>query len=302
MQTIIKHLSIAVFLLSALSCSADEENILAPGAKLQKLASGFSFTEGPTCDSSGNVFFTDQPNNRILKWDAAEKKLTTFLQPAGRANGMYFDATGHLIACADEKTALWSISTNGQHTILFDQYENKSLNGPNDVWVHPNGGIYVTDPFYKRSWWNYEKRPQDGEHVYYLAPGSKVLKRVITDLRQPNGIIGTPDGKKLFVADIGDGKTFAYDIQSDGSLVNKQLRCPMGSDGMTLDKAGNLYLTGKGVTVFDPAGKKIAHIDVPCDWTANVSFGGKDHRTLFITAGDSFYSIDMLNAGANASK
>lgn len=280
----------------------DTGNILEPGAKLEKLASGFKFTEGPTCDAAGNVFFTDQPNDRILKWDVSAQKLTTFLQPSGRANGMYFDAKGNLIACCDEKTALWSITPDGQHTVLISQFEGKPLNGPNDVWVAPQGGYYMTDPFYSRSWWSYDKRPQDGEHVYFLSADTKTLKRVTTDLKQPNGIIGAPDGKTLFVADIGAWKTYAFDIQTDGTLTRKRLICSTGSDGMTLDTAGNLYLSGKGVTVFDSTGKQVAHVDVPADWTANVSFGGKDHRTLFMTAGESLYSIRTRNAGANPAK
>jgi gluconolactonase len=175
------------------------------------------------------------------------------------------------------------------------------LNGPNDVWVRPDGSLFFTDPFYKRPWWDYDKPPQGTEQVYFLS-ADKTLKRVTTDLVQPNGIIGTPDGKKLFVADIKAGKTYAYDIQADGSLTNKLLRCELGSDGMTLDAEGNLYLTGKGVTVFDKTGKKIAHIEVPESWTANVSFGGKDHSTLFITASKGFYSIKMRVKGANAAK
>jgi len=274
--------------------------VIAPGAKLEKLAGDFKFTEGPTCDKDGNVFFTDQPNDRILKW-SVDGKLSTFMQPAGRANGMFFDAKGNLIACADEKTELWSITPDGKHTVLAKEYEGKMLNGPNDVWVRPDGSLFFTDPFYKRPWWDYDKPPQGTEQVYFLS-ADKTLKRVTTDLVQPNGIIGTPDGKKLFVADIKAGKTYAYDIQADGSLTNKLLRCELGSDGMTLDAEGNLYLTGKGVTVFDKTGKKIAHIEVPESWTANVSFGGKDHSTLFITASKGFYSIKMRVKGANAAK
>jgi len=275
--------------------------VIAPGAKLEKLAGEFQFTEGPTCDKEGNVFFTDQPNNRIMKW-SVDGKLSTFLQPAGRANGMFFDSKGNLIACADEKTELWSITPDGKHTVLAKEYEGKMLNGPNDVWVRADGALYFTDPFYKRPWWNYDQRPQDGEHVYFLAADRKTLKRATTDLVQPNGIIGTPDGKTLFVADIKAGKTYAYDIQPDGSLANKRLKCELGSDGMTLDAEGNLYLTGKGVTVFDKTGKQIAHIDVPESWTANVSFGGPDHQTLFITASKGLYSIRTKYRGANAAK
>ena len=275
--------------------------VTAPGAKLEKLAGGFEFTEGPTSDRDGNVYFTDQPNDRILKW-SLDGRLTTFLQPAGRANGMFFDAKGNLLACADEHTELRSIAPDGKRSVLASQYNGKALNGPNDVWARPDGASYFTDPFYKRSWWDYSARPQDGEHVYFLSADRKTLARVTTDLVQPNGIIGSPDGKTLFVADIGARKTYAYDIQADGTLTNKRLRCEAGSDGMTLDEEGNLYLTGRGVSVFDKDGRKVGQIDVPEPWTANVSFGGKDHRTLFITASKGLYAIAMRVRGANAAK
>lgn len=276
-------------------------SVVAPGAKLEKLAGDFKFTEGPTADKDGNVFFTDQPNNRILKW-SVDGQLSTFLQPAGRANGMFFDAQGNLIACADEKMELWSITPDGKPTVLAKEFEGKPLNGPNDVWVRVDGSLYFTDPFYKRPWWTHNDPPQGTQQVYFLSADRKTLKRVTTDLEQPNGIIGTPDGKTLYVADIRARKTYRYDIQPDGTLANKYLHCELGSDGMTLDSEGNLYLTGRGVIVFDKTGKQIAHIDVPEGWTANVSFGGKDHKTLFITASTGLYSIQMKNRGANAAK
>jgi gluconolactonase len=276
-------------------------DIVAPGAELKLLSGEFKFTEGPIADAAGNVYFTDQPNDRIMKW-SVDGTLSTFLQPAGRANGMFFDARGSLIACADEKTELWAIAPDGTHTVLVREYAGRKLNGPNDVWVRADGALYFTDPFYKRPWWDYGARPQDGEHVYFLSADRGTLTRVTTDLVQPNGIIGTPDGKTLFVSDIRAGKTYAFDIQADGSLTNKRLRCELGSDGMTLDVEGNLYLTGRGVSVFDQAGTKIEQIDVPEPWTANVSFGGKDHRTLFVTASKGLYAIRLRVRGANAAK
>jgi gluconolactonase len=275
--------------------------VIAPGATLQTLAHEFKFTEGPTCDKDGNVFFTDQPNDRIMKW-SVDGKLSKFLQPAGRANGMFFAADGHLIACADEKNELWSIATNGTHTVLAQKFNEKLLNGPNDVWVHPGGAMYFTDPYYQRPWWEHKQPPQPSQQVYRLAADRKTLTKLTDDLIQPNGIIGTPDGKRLFVADIGAKKTYTYDIAADGSLGGKKLFCEMGSDGITLDTEGNLFITGKGVFVFDKNGKQVEHIDVPENWTANVSFGGKDHRTLFITASKGLYAIQMKFPGTNAAK
>ncbi|HOG29311.1 MAG TPA: SMP-30/gluconolactonase/LRE family protein [Vicinamibacterales bacterium] len=276
-------------------------SLVAPGAKLEKLAGGFEFAEGPTSDGAGNVFFTDQPNDRILKW-SVDGTLTTFLQLAGRANGMFFDADGNLLACADERMELRSIGPDGSHTVLVNRYEGRLLNGPNDVWVRPDGGIYFTDPFYKRPWWSHAAPPQDGQHVYFLAPDRRTVRRVTTDLTKPNGIIGTPDGKTLFVADIGARRTYAFAIQPDGTLTDKRLHCEMGSDGMTLDEEGRLYLTGRGVSVIDRDGRMVEQFDVPEPWTANVSFGGPDHRTLFITAGTGLYAVRLRVRGANAAK
>jgi gluconolactonase len=277
------------------------KGVVVPGAKLEKLAGDFAFTEGPTCDKAGNIFFTDQPNDRILEW-STDGKLSTFLQPAGRANGMYFDANGNLIACADEHNQLWSIAPDKTVTVLVTNFEGKYLNGPNDVWVAPNGAMYLSDPFYKRKWWNHTMMALTNEEVFYLSPDRKILKQVTEDLKKPNGITGTPDGKNLFVSDIAAGQTWRYDIQPDGSLTNKTFFCALGSDGMTIDVEENLYLTGKGVTVFDKTGKQIEHVDVPEQWTANVSFGGKDHQTLFITASKSLYSIRLNIKGANPAK
>lgn len=279
--------------LTIASAAQKKSSLVAQGATLQKLAEGFSFTEGPAVDRKGNVFFTDQPNNKILKWTTGGD-LITFHTDGGRANGLYFDHNGNLLSCSDMDNQLWSIDMNGNPTVLVNHFQDKRLNGPNDLWVHPKGGIYFTDPLYKRPYWTRDpEMQQDGEHVYYLAPDRITLIRVATDLERPNGIIGTPDGKLLYVADIKAGKTYVYHIMPDGTLSDKKLFAPMGSDGMTMDKKGNVYLTGKGVTVFNPNGEQIEHIPVDARWTANICFGGKDMKTLFITASQYLYSLRM---------
>ncbi|MGH7940506.1 MAG: SMP-30/gluconolactonase/LRE family protein, partial [Limisphaerales bacterium] len=129
-------------------------NVIAHGATLQKLAGGFAYTEGATCDSVGNVFFVDQPKNRIMEW-STNGQLSVFMCPSGHANGMEFDSHGSLIACADEHNELWAIAPNKAVTVLVTDFDKKYLNGPNDVWIAPNGGIYMTDPFYCRRWWGH---------------------------------------------------------------------------------------------------------------------------------------------------
>ena len=270
-----------------------QSKLIAPGAKLRQLSAEYTFTEGPAVDATGNVYFTDQPNDRILKWSAADGRLSTYMQDAGRANGLYFDHQGNLLACADEKNELWRIGPDKQVTVLLDNFQGKRFNGPNDLWVAPEGGVYFTDPFYKRDYWEHSEPELEGRHVYYLAPGASAPVPVATDLEQPNGIIGTPNGKTLYVADIGAGKTYAYRIGKDGALTDKRLFTELGSDGMTIDHKGNLYLTGKGVTVFNKRGEQIEHIDVDERWTANVTFGGPKQQTLFITAMKSVYALDM---------
>lgn len=292
-------LTASVLLAVTLGANAEPPGIIAPGATLQKLSGGFSFTEGPACDAHGNVYFTDQPNDRIMKWSVAGK-LSVFLSPAGRSNGMCFDNHGNLWACADEHNQLWRITPQGKVTVIVKDFGGKLLNGPNDVWIRPNGGLYLTDPYYQRDYWKRGPIEQPGQYVLYLAPDHKTLTAVATDLTQPNGIIGTPDGKTLYVADIGAGRTYSYAIQKDGTLAHKTLFCEMGSDGMTVDSEGNVYLTGQGVTVFNKTGKQIEHIPVAEGWTGNVCFGGADRRTLFITASTSIYAMQMRPHGVGS--
>ena len=279
-----------------LPVQSSRAQIVAKGAELTLVASDYSFTEGPAVDKDGNIYFTDQPNNRIMRWDT-DGTITVFMENAGRANGLYFDHQGNLLACADEKNQLWRISPEKGVEILIQEVEGKKLNGPNDLWVDPQGGIYFTDPFYKRKYWTRTEKEIEQERVYYLSPEGE-FRKVADDLVKPNGIIGTPDGKTLYVADIGDSKTYAYHINDDGSLSEKTLFTEMGSDGMTIDHKGNLYLTGKGVTVFNPEGEQIMHIEVDERWTANVTFGGPKRKILFITAMKSVYTLKMKVKGA----
>jgi gluconolactonase len=288
---------IFIFLLT--SALAPAQLPIALGAKLELAADGFTFTEGPAVDPLGNVFFTDQPNDRILKWSASTQEVTEFLRPASRANGLYFDRKGKLIACADEKGQLLRIDTETKEiTVILDHFDDKLFNGPNDVWVDPSGGMYFTDPFYKRDYWQSRESPdQEKQRVYFLAKGAKMPVIAEETLAQPNGIIGSPDGKLLFIADMGANKTYQYEIAKNGTLINRKLFCDYGSDGMTRDTAGNIYLAGKGVIVFDKDGNKLGDIPNDKSWTANVTFGGKDMKTLFITAMDSLYTLEMSVAG-----
>lgn len=270
--------------------------IVAPGAQVVKLADGFKFTEGPASDKSGNLFFTDIPNNRIHQW-SLQGKLSTFREDSGGANGLFFDRQGDLVACEGTARRLVSIGPKDKLTVLAERYQNKRFNSLNDLWIDPKGGIYFTDPRYGSQ----EGMEQDGEHVYYLLPDRKKVIRVIDDMVQPNGIIGNPEGELLYVTDQGDGKTFVYHTKEDGILSDKKLFALEGSDGMTIDDEGNIYLTTNVVAVYDPNGRKIEEIEVP-EQPSNVCFGGEDNQTLFITARTSLYSIRTTVRGVKGKK
>lgn len=279
---------------------SQQSGIIAEGAKPQLVSNQFSFTEGPAADKKGNVYFTDQPNDKIWKYDT-EGKLSVFLDKAGRSNGTYFDKKGNLITCADEHNEIWSISPDKKVTVLLKGYAGHTFNGPNDLWIDKKGGMYFTDPYFQRDYW--ERKSPDpgikGEKLYYLPKGKKEAILVDPEIKKPNGLIASPDNKYLYVSDMGSKAIMRYDINADGTLSNKKEFAKDLSDGMTIDNQGNVYLAGKGVIVYNPEGKKIEQIDVPAKWTANVCFGGKNKDILFITASESVFILPMKVKGVN---
>lgn len=297
----------------------DPTCLVSPAArgKLDTVQKGFGFTEGPAVDKWGNVYFTDQPNDKIYRWDANTGKITLFLEGTGRSNGMMFDKRGNLIACADLHGELWKIRPDGSHEVLVDNYKGKLLNGPNDVWINPvNGGMYITDPIFPRPYWeagdpriqgwppthSEQAATGKGGHVYYLAPHSRKLIRVTTDPAWdadswPNGVVGSPDGKKLYVnkwaPDINTAGTWVFDINRNGTLCNMKKFIDMGGDGMSMDERGNIYISNQyGVTAFDCRGNKIFNVPTANGGTNNV-FAGKNEKTLFITSIDRVETLKM---------
>ncbi|TWU55354.1 SMP-30/gluconolactonase/LRE family protein [Rubripirellula reticaptiva] len=288
----------ALSLVSVFLHAQEVANIVASDAKVELVGNGYSFTEGPNADADGNVYFTDQPNDQIVFYDFATGKTSTWMQPAGRSNGLYFVAPHTLIACADGNNELWTIDVNTkQPKVLIDQVDGRRFGGPNDCWVDSDGSIYFTDPLYKRPYWTHTI-PDDNPRGVYRLSTDGTLTRIADDLVQPNGIIGDVKNRTLYVADIGDKKTYRYDIAEDGSLTNRKLFCQSGSDGMTIDVERRIYLTGSdGVTVYAPSGEKVATIPVPRGWTANVTFAGPENKHLFITAQDSVFTIKTTTQG-----
>lgn len=294
-----KHSILFFLLLLLINCTSkgvlNSKEIVQQNAKIQLVSDQFSFTEGPASDRFGNVYFTDQPNDKIYFWNWKTNKIVEFRTGSGRANGTFFDKNDNLITCSDEKGQILKISKSGIAEILTTDFNGKRLNGPNDLWLDENGGIYFTDPLYVRDYWQDFHQEIQEKNLYYRNSEGKITK--LDTFTQPNGIVGSQKLKKLYVSDIDANKTYVYDIQGDGKLKNKKLFCNLGSDGMTLDNHGNLYLTGKGVTVFNKNGEQIHHISVPENWTANVTFGGENFSTLFITASKSVYTLKMNVSG-----
>lgn len=226
-------------------------------AQPELLLDGFRFTEGPAISNDGKLYFSDVPESRIYLYE--NDKLEVFLENTGGANGLYFDKDNNLIACAGRARQLISISPEGEITVLADEYDGKKLNSPNDLWIDPRGGIYFTDPRYG----NTDNLEQDGMHVYYLPPEGELV-RVTDDLVRPNGIIGTPDGKTLYIVDQGIERTYQYKVNKDGKLGRKKLFVEVGSDGMSIDDKKNIYVTnGKKVDIYDPKGNLLDSYEFP---------------------------------------
>lgn len=270
--------------------------LVAPNAEIKLISDQFSFTEGPAVDRKGNVYFTDQPNNKIWKFDT-NGNLSLFLDSAGRSNGLYISEKGDIIACADENNELWAISPDKKIKVLSSGYKGKKFNGPNDLWIAPWRGIYFTDPYYQRNYWTGTEPDLKSENVYYLAPGSSDAVIATGNFKRPNGIVGSPDGKTLYVADIQAGKILRFKIDDNHQLTERTEFAPHGADGITLDKNGNLYLAEKGIHVYDSSGKYLGNIPVEGKKVSNLCFAGEDRKTLFITASSCIYTLRMNVAG-----
>ena len=287
--------AISAYLFAAacgVACGADDQNILPSNLDVQQLATGFQFTEGPAWDGKGAVYFSDIPNQKLLRWSEANG-VQVFKNLEGSCNGLRFDADGNLLVCQPTGRQLLKIAPDGTESTVVATYDGKRLNSPNDLWIAPNGGIYFTDPRYGSQ----EGLEQDGFHVYYISPDGNV-RRILNNLVKPNGVVGTADGKQLYVADPGDQKTYVYEIHEDGSLSNRRLAAPTGSDGLTLDEQGNLYVTGRAIRIFSPDAEEIGQIPLP-ESASNLTFGGADGRTLFITARTSLYAVKLnVRSGA----
>lgn len=271
-----------------------------PAGAIKKLHTDFKFTEGPAADADGNVYFSDIPNEKIHKIDAAGK-LSTFREKSNTSNGLMVNAKGEVVAC-EMTGAIVALSPDGKdRRVITDKYDGNRYNAPNDLVLDKAGGVYFTDPAFRAPM----PLPQGKTCVYYADAGGKV-SRLIDDLPNPNGVLLSPDEKTLYVLPSGQKKMMSYPVMSPGKIGAGKVFCELdqpkpdgngGGDGGTVDSKGNVYVTSAmGLQVFDPSGKKLGLIVFP-EQPANVTFGGKDLKTLFVTARTSVYTCPMEVAG-----
>jgi gluconolactonase len=290
-----------VVALSAAAVAQDKIAGLGPVGPAKKLLTGFKFTEGPAADTAGNVLFTDIPNERIHRV-GADGKLTVFREKSHKANGLMFNGKGELVACEMDGQVAAYAADGSARRVLADKFDGKRFNAPNDLVVDRHGGVYFTDPEYNAP----RPLPQSIRTFYYVAADGKVTRLHDKDLPNPNGIILSPDEKTLYVIPSSSSRMLAYPIEGPGKIGAARTFCELvqpkgqkdrGGDGLTVDARGNLYITsGLGLQVFDPSGRKLGIIPIP-EAPANVTFGGKDSKTLYVTARTSVYTVDMEVAG-----
>ncbi|MBN1695430.1 SMP-30/gluconolactonase/LRE family protein [candidate division WOR-3 bacterium] len=300
MKKLIFSLLLIVF---TVSCTAKDKSYMegiGPVSPVKKVQGDFQFTEGPASDMEGNLYFSDVSANKIYKMNTAGE-ISVFLEPSGHANGLMFADKNNLIVCQMDGQ-LVSINTETKKiTVLTDKYEGNRYNAPNDLVVDKTGGVYFTDPRFRAP----QPLPQEKQGVYYRNSEGEVTL-LLDNLKAPNGIILSLDEKTLYVIPSMQKDMWAYSVTSPGKLGEGKVYCELsqaegkdnsGGDGVTIDSKGNLYIaTGLGIQVFNVEGKLLGIIEFP-EQPANLTFGGSEMKTLYVTARTSLYSAEMEIAG-----
>ena len=262
---------------------------------VRKLADGFKFTEGPAWDGVDTLYFSDLPNRTLDRW-TADDGVELLRTGAEFSNGIDVDAAGRLVFCEVGSRRIVRRAADGSEETLADSMGERLLGLPNDLWIGPDGAVYFTLPRDKRR----GKNRQDDRALYgtvcRIDPADGTVRDLDPDDRLvngPNGIVGSADGRRLFLADPPGRACWAFDLAPDGALSNRRKIADRASDGLTLDEAGNLYITGpEGVLIYSPEGVEIAAVAIP-ERPANMTFGGPDGRTLFVTARTGLYAVEM---------
>jgi gluconolactonase len=279
--------------------------------ELERLGTGFTFTEGPLWNPDGFLLFSDMPGDVRRRWDP-DTGVTEVANPSNKGNGMTFDLDGKLIVCEHVTSSVVRMDPDGTGSgreVLATHYGDKELNSPNDVVVKSDGAIYFTDPTYGRMPGFGLEREQDLDFqgVYRIAPGGGDPQLLVDDFSQPNGLCFSTDESLLYINDTDRAHIRVFDVQPDGTIANgRVLADGIGSgsleigdlvDGMKLDERGNIWVTGPGgVCVFDPKGEHIGTVEVP-ENVGNLNWGGPDWNWLFIPASTSMYRIECKVSG-----
>jgi gluconolactonase len=276
---------LAVFVVSFALLGQDFSSI-----KVERLAAGFAFTEGPVWSPEGFLLFSDVPNNEIVRF-VPGKGHDVFRAESNGANGNTFDSKGRLYTCESRTRRVTRTDKKGRIEILADKWEGKRLNAPNDIVVRKDGHVYFTDPAFGRQ---ADERELDFYGVYHITPKGE-MELVTKPAGRPNGIAISPDGKILYVANSDDRNLRAYDLDRNGNASNERVLI-FGidgvPDGIAVDKNGNIYITARGVAVYSPQGKLLTTIEM-AETPANCVFGDPDLRTLYITARTSLYRVRL---------
>jgi gluconolactonase len=285
--------------------------LVAEGAELERLGTGFTFTEGPLWNPDGFLLFSDMPGDVRRRWDP-QNGVTEVARPSNKGNGMTFDLDGKLIVCEHVTSSVVRMDPDGtgaNREVLASHYGDKELNAPNDVVVKSDGAIYFSDPTYGRMPGFGLEREQDLDFqgVYRIPPGGGETQLLADDFCQPNGLCFSADESLLYVNDTEKCHIRVFDVQPDGSIANSRVLAEsIGTgdlekgdlvDGMKLDERGNIWVTGPGgVCVFDPQGEHIGTVEVP-EPVGNLNWGGPDWSQLFIPATSSVYRIQCKVSG-----
>ncbi len=284
-----------------LAQQASDQGGVQPVGKVEEVKTGFTFTEGPAWGQQGSLFFTDIPNARIHLLSEKSNALGTFASDSGHANGILVDASNRILVCQMDGQVVQYDAKTAKYKVLADTYDGKRFNAPNDLIIDKVGGIYFTDPLFRAPL----PLPQGIQAVYYINPDGKV-SRLTGDLAAPNGIGLSPDGKRLYVIPSRQAEMLVYDVTGPGKIANGRTLCRLkqpqgkdntGGDGMAVDVEGNLYITTNlGVEIFSQAGKHLGLVAFP-QQPANVTFGGADRKTMYVTARTGLYRVAMPIAG-----
>jgi len=260
---------------------------VAAGWKVERLPGTYQFTEGPVWTPWGTLLFSDIPADRIYE---VGKETKVYRNPSGQSNGLTFDKQGRLIACEHLNRRVTRTEKDGKITVLADKFEGKRLNSPNDVVVKSDGTIYFTDPSYGVT---PDKQELEFKGVYRIKTDGK-LELLVKDFDMPNGLCFSPDESKLYIADSSNKRHVRlFEVKKDGTLAGGEVIFTFPTtgvpDGMKIGPKGELFSSGPGgVWIFDAAGKHLGTIPVP-ETPANLAWGGKDGKTLYVTARTGVY-------------